>query len=318
MAASTFAEGGTATVADSLARLSGGALNWLGHNLDFFNPYSAGAQLSGYWKAKAALELRLLHYCWEGLYPADGRRADFDDLVRTLWQLPDFQRLVTSRPDHPAYYALIYAALAPDGIDQALRDATLAILQAEGYLSGAGQSALLRLQTRYFADKAGFEHEIEPYEELIEQSILVKLPATRPVTIQDAYSIAHASFYLSDYGGKPTGLAPDRLAIAVRLVSRMLNYCAIQDMWDLAAELVITLSCLGVDPVSSPSGAAGIRGLARAQLPSGALPGRSAAQQADESASPADFFNRAYHTTLMAALIPFIASRGGCSPRADL
>lgn len=315
MAARTSAEAGGGTVAGNLARLSAGALDWLRHNLGFFNPYSAGAQLSGYRKAKAALELRLLHYCWDGLHPADASLADVDDLIMTLWQLPDFQRLVTSRPDHPAYYALIYAAMAPAGIDYELRDATLAMLQAERYLSGAGQSPLMRLQTRYFADKAGVEHEIEPYEELIEQSILVKLPAG-PVTIQQAYSITHASFFLSDYSRKSPGLDPGRLARAVQLADRMLNYCAGRDMWDLSAELVITLSCLGVDPVSSYSGAAAIRCLARAQLPSGAIPGRSAGQQADEPTSPADFFfGRAYHTTLMTALIPLIVARGRCAPR---
>jgi hypothetical protein len=325
MAASTSAECRATAVADSLKLLSAGAVTWLGLNLDFFNPFAAGAQLAGFRKTKAALELRLLPYCREGVRreglrreghcreghgQADDRLADIDALVRKLWRSRDFQRLVTSRADNPAYYGLIYVAMAPAGFALELRDPTLAMLRAEGYLSGAGQTPFLRMQTRFFADKAGLAHEIESYPELIEQSTLVTLPAAGPVTLPQAYGITHESFFLSDYGRQPPALAADRLARAVTLVSGMLSYCAAHDMWDLAAELVITLSCLGVDPVSSPSGAAGIRSLARAQRPDGAIPGRSAAQQADASAGPAEFFNSAYHTTLLVALIPYIAARG--------
>lgn len=295
----------------SLDALSAGAIGWLLDNLDFFDPFSARSEGSPHGKVKAALELALLRHCWARRAPDDERLAEIAALVRRLWQLPDFQHLITSQPAHGSAYRLIYTALPPEDIDPELRNSVLAQLGADGYLTSAGKSSYLCLETRFYADKAGARHALDSYEKLIEQSIFVELPTAMPVTIQEAYTITHTSFYLSDFGRKRPDLAPETLERAIDLSGRMLDYCVAQDMWDLTAEFLITLFNLGDDPLNSASGAAGLACLARAQLPNGAIPGRSAKQMPAESASPGEFFHKVYHTTLAVILMSMIIS----SPR---
>ncbi|MEV5704092.1 hypothetical protein [Actinoallomurus sp. NPDC052274] len=294
----------------SLDRLTEGTLHWLGRNLEFFDPYSESARTAAHRPVKAALELALLCHCQGRLDGGDDRLREATTLIRTLWQLPDFERLIATQPDWAPQYALIYAALAPSGIDDRLCRAALARLAADGYFSPAGKSPYLRLETRYYADKAGVEHGIEPYEELVALSPLVALVATAategaPLETQDAYALTHSAFFLSDFGrAKPgPGYALERTDDLAR---RMLDHCVEHDRWDLVAELVMTRFCLGHDPLDTPSGVAAVECLARAQRPDGAIPARSAALMATDPVSAAEFFGKAYHTTLVTALMSLL------------
>lgn len=259
----------------SLDQLSAGTLDWLGANLDHFDPYAADAGTATHQQAaKAVLELALLRHCstWTG-EPHGERLGGATALLRKLWQRPEFPRLFDAHPSSAPTYGLAFAALAPDGIDDTVRRATLARL-APDFLSPAGKSPLKRMEIRFYADKAGASHTIEPYAELVGQSPLVTLTAatpedaaergpatgeaaegdTAPLTDSEGYSLTHAAFFLGDYGRTPTGLDEDALAHARELVRRMLDHCVGQDRWDLAAELVISQFILGLEPLRTPRG----------------------------------------------------------------
>jgi hypothetical protein len=296
---------------ESLARLSAGTLDWLTASLEFFDPYAPGAGPCAGRRAKAALELALLCHVWERRRPGDSRLSDVAGLIMATWERPGFQRLLAvPDPHYGRQYRLIYAALAPAGADGELRAAALARLAAEQHAAARGQSSYLRLETRYYADKAGLRHEIESYEELFEASF----PAGRPAAGKEAYALAHASFYVSDFGfARPGRLAHHSRERAAGLIGGALDDAARADRWDLAAELVAAQFCLGGDPVSSPSGQRGIRCLARAQLSNGAIPGMSPAGRPATGATPAEFFQRAYHPTLVTAIMSLVISPAGTS-----
>ncbi|MFD3534646.1 DUF6895 family protein [Streptomyces sp. NPDC058664] len=307
-----------------LEQLSAGALDWLGGNLDHFDPFSARARPATHGRAKAALELALL--CHRAAHPdgapdtpdaLDGATA----LVRKLWQQPEFPRLFDEDPAYAPTYGLVFAALAPDGIDDTLcRDAVDRL--DPGFLSAGGRSPYRRIEIRYYADKAGVRHAIEPYAELVPRSPLVAPRAAgpgdarprdgAPLTTPEAYALTHTAFYLGDFGRRapgPTGNAPVHTAAhTTDLVDRMLWHCVAHDRWDLAAELVLTQYILGSDPLRTPSGAAAVECLVRAQRPDGAIPARSAALMASPSAlaGAGEFFRKAYHTTLVTALMALV------------
>ncbi|MFF8606816.1 DUF6895 family protein [Streptomyces sp. NPDC015346] len=332
-----------------LEQLVAGALGWLGRNLDHFDPFSASARSATHTKAKAALELALLCHCaarTEGGAAPEGLTAPEEltgatALVHKLWQDPEFPRLFDEVPRYAATYGLIYAALAPDGIDDTQCRATVARL-APDFLSPHGKSPYRRIEIRYYADKAGVRHGIEPYAELLPRSPLLALraagpedPPSRdraaedgasrdgaaenptprngaaPLATSEAYALTHTGFYLGDFGRTAPGLAGGALAHARDLVDRMLRHCVEHDRWDLAAELVLTQFILGDEPLHTPSGAAAVECLLRAQRPDGAIPGRSAALTASPSATAGEFFGKAYHTTLVTALMALTVS----SPR---
>lgn len=294
-------------MASPLDQLSDGALDWLGGSLDHFDPYSPSAPSATHTKAKAALELALLCHCAARLGSAPDSLNGAVDLVRALWRRPDFPDLFDVHPGHASSYRLIYTALAPAGIDGT------PMLLSPGFLSPHGKSAYQRIEIRYYADKAGVRHGIEPYADLVPLSPLVARPApepehVEPLTAPQAYALTHTAFYLGDFGRTDPGLTGDVTAHARDLVRRLLNHCVTHDRWDLAAELLLTEFILGTDPLRTPSGAAAVECLARAQLPDGSIPGRSAALRATGSDTAAEFFGKAYHTTLVTALMALIVS----------
>ncbi|MDK9495877.1 hypothetical protein QEZ40_007363 [Streptomyces katrae] len=303
-----------------LDRLSAGALGWLGGNLDHFDPFAAGAPSAPLGRAKAALELALLCHCAARLPDPTDELGGAGALVRKLWQDPDLPRLFADIPTHGSTYGLVYAALAPDAIDDTHVRATLAGLDAR-VLSPQGKSAYQRIEVRHYADKAGVRHTVEPYAELLPDSPLVAFRAAgpgdpasadgAPLTEPQAYGVTHTAFYLGDFGRTVPGLDGPALAHARDLVDRLLVHCVEHDRWDLAAELVLTQYILGSEPLDTPSGAAAVECLVRAQRSDGAIPGRSAALRADPSAPAAEFFAKAYHTTLVTALMALVVS----SPR---
>ncbi|MFJ3877688.1 DUF6895 family protein [Streptomyces sp. NPDC090077] len=298
-----------------LERLSAGALGWLDGNLDHFDPFSAGARPAGHARAKAVLELALLRHCAARLPRPAEALGGAEALVGKLWQDPELPRLLAGVPQYADAYGLVFAALAPDGIDTAQVRAVLARLDP-AYLSPRGKSPYQRIELRHYADKAGVPHTVEPYAELLPRSPLLAFRAAgpadgAPLTLPQAYAVTHTAFYLGDFGRTSPGLAGDALAHALDLVDRLLWHSVEHDLWDLAAELVLTRFVLGTDPLDTPPGAAAVDCLVRAQRPDGALPGRSAAQRAHPSAPAGEFFRKAYHTTLVTALTALVVS----SPR---
>lgn len=305
----------------SLDRLSAGALGWLGGNLDRFDPFAAGAPSEPLGRAKAALELALLCHCAGRLPGPPEALAGAQALVRKLWQDPALPRLFAGIPKYGSMYGLVYAALAPDAIDGTQVRATLAGLDP-GFLSPRGKSAFERIEIRHYADKAGVRHTVEPYAELLPDSPLLAFRAAgpgeaaasedgAPLAEPQAYALTHTAFYLGDFGRTAPALDASALAHALDLVDRLLRHCVGHELWDLAAELLLTRFILGSEPLDTPAGAAAVECLVRAQRPDGALPGRSAALAAQPSAPAGEFFRKAYHTTLVTALMALVVS----SPR---
>lgn len=293
-------------VRDCLRGLFAGAIRWLGCNLHFFDPLSSSSPLPENMRVKAALELAIFCHSWAKLKPATGVLGEATALLRTIWLRPEFPLLIDTHGDIWAdSQRLAYAALAPAGVRDDLRESALARLRTSGYLSPLAKTPTLRLEIRYYADKARIEHGMESYQDLAAESLLARPPAP-PVPRGVAYTITHTTFHLSDFGCLDADLPGDVRDRAERVTRSMIGSCARQGLWDLTGELVSALGCLGGDPLATPAGQAGIRSLALAQLDNGAIPGRSAANRAQPSLSSAEFFRKAYHTTLVAALMSMI------------
>jgi hypothetical protein len=303
----------------SLHRLFAGTTEWLTRNLEFFSPFADIPGLPPQRRVKAVLELALLCHCAARRNAADTYLSEAAAFLGMLWRRPDFlDLLAVPDPHYGRLYPLIYAALAPRGSSAELRATALARLAKHSQMPTPGQSAYLRAETRYYADKAGMAHGVESYEIMLGHGLLGEPATGLPITDQDIYALAHAIFYISDFGFHDPPLPASSREKSVRRVSHLTTQYAANGSWDLTAELVIAQFCLGGDPLNSPSGVAGILSLADAQSANGALPGRSAARRARDSASAATRFQRQYHTTLVAALMSVIVSAAAwCRPAAS-
>jgi hypothetical protein len=256
---------------------------------------------------KASLELALLRRLWARLRPDDDGLGEVSAYVEKIWQSEDFPRSIAAS-DYPQSYKLTYCALTPPGVTIDFRRIALAELIGDDYLTSDGKSAYLRLETRFYAELAGVMHEFESYADLSASGILAKLGTVRSISEQEVYELTHSIFYLTDFGFHNTDLRPADRERILPIINRLADYCIRNDYWDLTAELIWTQFCLGEDPANSASGRAGIQRLRQVQLPNGAIPGRSSGRLPGESATLVEIFRKAYHTTLVTALVSLVLS----------
>ncbi|WP_182888059.1 DUF6895 family protein [Microbispora sp. H10885] len=293
-----------------LERLSAGARRWISDNLEYLDPSYSGLPVTP--KVKACLELAQLCAIWTRLRPDDEDLAKVAATVRKIWHDPDFPRQLTAMPRYYRAYGLAFGALAPPGLTDGRHWAVLGELAPGGFFPLYGRSPHVRLETRYYAERAGLRHDFPSYRELYESTLLADWTTTYPVDIEDAYVITHILFHLSDFGARDPGFTDDERRRIFQVLDELTTHFVEIDYWDLVGEFLLSQSLVGEDPTRTRSGLAAIRNLLEAQLPSGAIPGRYAAQRPPESASAVEVFRKAYHTTLvtaMATMITLSASR---------
>jgi hypothetical protein len=289
--------------------LSTGGLGWIRSKASFLDSSEARAELPPTPRVKGLLQLALLCHYWGKARPESHDLAEVTAVVRGVWEQPGFPGLIALDRETRRQHTLMYGALAPAGVTTGTHRAALAQLAAEGCLTPGRRPAYLRLAIRFYADLAGVSHDIESYDELYESSVLAGRAETLPLAKLDVCEVTHTIFYLSDFGFRDVSLGPEARERARHIVYRLTDHCVEQGEWDLLAKLVLAQFCLGVDPTRTPSGAAAIEQLARAQSAQGAIPRRRTAGRSVDSPASVAFFRKAYQATLGMALASVIISR---------
>ncbi|MER7706984.1 hypothetical protein ABTX81_29300 [Kitasatospora sp. NPDC097605] len=265
-------------------------------------------------RVKALLQLALLHRAWAGADPADPDLAGVAATVDQVWRSPDHPRLLTVEPRYARQFQLMHGALAPAGLPAGgPHRAVLAEAVAGDFLTPRRKSPYLHLETRYYAELARVPHRLADYPELYRISRLAGHTDGRPIDELDVCNVTHTVFHLADFGFRDPGLDAADLAHARDRVCRLTERCVRRGEWDLTGKLLLAQHCLGLDPLSTPSGAAGLRLLAEVQTPEGAVPGRSAADRTGPDASPVAFFRASYQSTLVVALATVVLLHRGAA-----
>ena len=298
-------------MSDSLDVLLAGALRWVRGNSGYLDSDSGRAELPAMPRVKAILQLALLHYHWARIWPADEGRAGVTAFIDGMWQRPGFARLIAEDRRFAQTFGMMYAALVPAGSNRGVRESMLAKLAADGFLSPEGKSPYDCLATRYYADLAGVSHGFAPYLELYRSSPLGSRAALeRPLEL-DVCNVTHTIFYLSHFGFRDSGLDYHGKNRALGILRTLTENCVAKDEWDLTGKLMLAQYCLGGDPLGTALGNEALGMIGQAQVPSGAIPGRSSAQRVPESASALEFFRKSYQTTVTMALMSLIMSPPG-------
>ncbi|MDY0816298.1 DUF6895 family protein [Kitasatospora purpeofusca] len=319
---------GTRSAAPDLAAvesLSAGARRWIGRHCGLLDEPAGRAELPVTPRVKALLQLALLYRCWARAagatgpeYPAHPARAAAPDpdlaavaaTVEQVWRSPAHPPLLTVEPRYARQFQLMYGALAPAGLDaDGPHRAALAEGVAGDLLTPRRKSPFLHLETRYYAELAEVPHQLLDYPELYRISRLAGHADGQPLAELDVCDVTHTVFHLSDFGFRDPGLGGADLAHARDRVERLTEESVRRGEWDLTGKLVLAQHCLGLDPLATPSGAAGLRLLAEAQSPEGAFPGRSATDRVPADATAVQSFRKSYQSTLVVALATVILLR---------
>ncbi|MFF7458205.1 DUF6895 family protein [Kitasatospora sp. NPDC008115] len=287
----------------AVTSLSAGARRWIGRHCGYLDDPSGRAELPLTPRVKALLQLALLHRAWTKADPADPDLAGVAATLGRVWRSPDHPRLLTAEPRYARQFQLMYGALAPAGLAaDGPHRAALAEAVAGDFLTPRRKSPFLQLETRYYAELAGAPHRLADYPELYRMSRLAAHTDERPLAELDVCNVTHTVFHLADFGFRNPGLDAADLAHVRDRVQRLTEQCVRRGEWDLTGKLLLAQYCLGLDPSATPSGAAGLRLLAEAQAPDGAIPGRSADDRAGADAGPVAHFRASYQSTLVVAL----------------
>ncbi|MFE1440588.1 DUF6895 family protein [Streptomyces sp. NPDC058739] len=294
---------------EAVTSLSAGARRWIGLHAAYLDSPAARAELPVTPRVKALLQLAMLRRYWERCAPGDPALAQVTAVVEQVWRSEDFPRLLTLESRYTRQFELMYAALAPAGTAGGAPGAVLARLTGGSYLTPGRKPPFLQLEARFYAEMAGAGHRFASYGELYEASPLPRAGTLAPADL-DGCLVAHTLFYLGDFGFRDPGLTGEDRDRALRVVERLTDHCVALGDWDVVAKLLLAQHCLGADPRRTPSGAAGLRMLAGAQAPDGAIPGRCAAERPPAGASFVEHFRKSYKVTLVVALMTLIVDGG--------
>src|SRR3954452_3492581 len=296
-----------------LERATYAAFQWLARNLPSFNPFvapkpSGPSKGPNIIRSKALLELSCISMYYKRAIP-EGIVLASNSLVETcleyateIWARPDFQDLAVRQPSLFRLYATIYVALRQCNIAE---DAFAQVIQGvydQGYVTAIEDIPFRVLELRYILDLGGFSHDLPTYRELFEPTLLAKVPSLAYLTDEDAYSVTHTIFYLTDFGHQSIKdvLTDHEYARACSTVTQLLGHYVRRRHWDLVAELLMSCTCLRWFP--SPIGPLAWNFLLEAQMPDVSVPGPFSPEKSEmytEDKRQQRYFEQNYHTTLV-------------------
>jgi hypothetical protein len=294
-------------------RLLDGALTWIDRHLAYFDPFKHG-QLTGLREIPLAELAILILSATRSIEPVEERFVSrWLDLLQSTYENPTYQQRPFREPETLVSHAVVAAALESAGREPSFHRESVERLVRVSTLTAPALPPHRLMELRHALDLARIRHALPSYRTLF----LNSLPAHRvnPICLStpETYIFTHVIFYAADLGHRrPMGFsARDRARIA-KLVEQLLGMNIVSGNWDLTAELILSVGCLGS---SSPFVEEGWECIGAAQRPDGAVPGpRAQARPTDEATSalpqPDSDVATCYHTTLvscLAALAPIAA-----------
>jgi hypothetical protein len=289
---------GTDNFDEVVRSLAYGSRQWIRRHAGYLDSPAGRAELPLTPRVKALLQLALLCRLWAKTFPQDPALAETIAVVEHAYQSPGFPHVATLDPRYSRPLLLMYCALSPPGAPAETRRTVLDRLRADGFLAVRPESPYLHLETRFFADMAGVEHGLAPRPELYAASVLAQADASA-VSGLDSCNITHTVLYLSEFGLRDPGLTEPQREHAARVLLPLTDHRVQCGDWDAIGKLLLAQRSLGLDPLHTASGRAGLRLLARIRRPDGAIPGKSAAEHATAQDTPERFFRLSYQTTLV-------------------
>lgn len=296
-------------------QLAEGAFKWLLDNWDLFDPpqedvlleqapESIGAGAS----RKAFGELGLLLRLVQRVPELRDRpamvtlRAEWLAKIKARRSFFDIRRRVNIFPLCAVALAVMDALGSGD--ERARR--SLQNVLDRGWMDRMERSAWSMLDIKFYLEASGLRHGFPDDATLFEASSLRHRPDLAYVTTRDLYGITHLLFHFSDFGARDIRpLLGAQHAAICEYTKLALSLCTYDEDFDLAAELLISLICLGQrdDALFSVASDA----LCLSQQSTGFVPDRKWLAGLEEAVgSPErrrEEFFAVYHPTIVALLL---------------
>lgn len=214
---------GTDNFDEVVRSLAYGSRQWIRRHAGYLDSPAGRAELPLTPRVKALLQLALLCRLWAKTFPQDPALAETVAVVEHAYQGPGFPHVAELDPRYARPLLLMYCALSPPGAPAETRRTVLSRLQADGFLAVRPESPYLHLETRFFADMAGADHDLAPRAELYAASMLAHADASA-VSGLDSCNITHTVLYLSEFGLRDPGLTEPQREHAARVLQPLTDH----------------------------------------------------------------------------------------------
>jgi hypothetical protein len=202
---------------------------------------------------------------------------------------------------------LPYLAIRASGFRVRQYECALSMLRRWGYPGVAEQLPYRILDLQYFLWKSGLTKKQPAWHALYKQTTLGKATTSIYLTEDDAYSITHTIFYVTDLGNRNFAAIDSDKARIIPIVESLLFHFNRVSNWDLTGELLISLDCLRAR--HSWSYMVASKSFQRALRSDGSVP-PNRHSRSPKSMDPTRLFRRYYHTTLVGAIYCSISLGG--------
>jgi len=244
-------------VGELMADAAAKALGWVQGHREDFNPLAHASVPRLKFAIKAAAELALLCSIACTRRRGCGIHQAYRDLAAELWHgffvhEPTREYLL----DNPTGLPLLslYSALYRCGYDDASYRSRLIELLRDGYVAAGERPPAGQLDFLYGLQVAGFEYRSHwagglelSLESGYRRSLLSSRPSVYHLTTPDVYAMTHVAFFATDFGAAlPDFFSADDREYFDAAMPRLLEFYVRKGNWDLTAELLIVLRCLGV------------------------------------------------------------------------
>lgn len=224
-----------------------------------------------------------------------------------------------------------YLALRSSGYRSTYHEETLRLVRRWGYPAVTETVPYRVLNNQYFLWKSGLTRREPSWQTLYKRTILARAHCIVYLDRDDAYSITHTLFYLTDFGNRPLPLPDSEQTRINEIIEALLVHYWRTSYWDLVGELLINLECLNMGKSVCYTGSA--NAFQQAWLKNGAVPPHPVESKpdhvdptnnekgADEDKSADErtkFFWRHYHTTLVGVLYCALTLSRQHGDRADM
>ena len=253
------------------SQVSERALAWLNAEINYFDPFRH-AMTPPEAEQTAMVEVALIAMTLQRRLPDYSDRASLAlwlDAVAAAYLRPGFHQTLFRGHKHAfSGHLLLWLALSPNHRLPVARSQIQRLIDLDNVIA-TERLPYRVLELRYLLELGSFRHELPDFGELTDRCFIATRFNPIDALDDDIYALTHAAFYLSDYGVRDA--LQGKQADYVRQATRMLLAMMVRRRhWDLVAELLLALYCLGAEEDQFTKTA--WRTLADAQMPDGSIP----------------------------------------------
>jgi hypothetical protein len=169
----------------------------------------------------------------------------FLDLIERVYRCPRFHESIYRNKQAFAGHLIVWIALSDRCSDLIIPRQKIQLMIDGGSITSIERVPYRTLELRYLLDLGGFRHNLPSEKTVFRLTTLAGLVDAIHLLDSDIYNMTHTVFYLTDFGRRTSHALSRNRSHTLRLLETLLGMSIHAHNWDLVAELILSIKCLG-------------------------------------------------------------------------